>query len=183
MPFAVRRSGIQGKGGFAIRRIRKGQRIIEYTGKRLTEDEVDELYDDSEQDRHHTFLFSVDEDVTIDAAQGGNEARFINHSCDPNCEAVDEDGRIYIEAIKNIQPGVELTYDYNFDLDEPYTEKLKQFYLCRCGSPKCRGTILNVKKQKKRASGKKKSSRKKQASKKRGRKQRRTQRKKAARSK
>ncbi|MDX9857520.1 MAG: SET domain-containing protein-lysine N-methyltransferase [candidate division Zixibacteria bacterium] len=143
-PFVVRRSGIQGKGAFATRRIRKGQRIIEYTGKRLTTAEVDALYDDTAMERHHTFLFSVDENTTIDAAQGGNEARFINHSCDPNCEAVDEDGRIYIEAIKNIQPGVELTYDYNFELDEPYTRELRDFYVCRCMTRSCRGTILNV---------------------------------------
>ncbi|MCB2229560.1 SET domain-containing protein-lysine N-methyltransferase [bacterium] len=143
-PFEVKSSGIQGKGGFAIRRIRKGQRIIEYTGKRITQEEVDAMFDDRDQDRHHTFLFSIDENTTIDASRGGNEARFINHSCDPNCEAVDEDGRIYIEAIKNIQPGVELTYDYNFELDEPYTKELRDFYLCRCGTRKCRGTILAV---------------------------------------
>lgn len=143
-PFIVRRSGIQGKGAFAVRRIRKGQRVIEYTGKRITQEEVDAMYDDSEMDRHHTFLFSVDENTTIDAAQGGNESRFINHSCDPNCEAVDEEGRIYIEAIKNIQPGVELTYDYNYELDEPYTKELQEFYVCRCGTDTCRGTILNV---------------------------------------
>lgn len=143
-PFEVKRSGIQGQGAFAIRRIRKGQRIIEYTGKRISQEEVDAMYDDSEMDRHHTFLFSVDENTTIDASREGNEARFINHSCDPNCEAVDEDGHIFIEAIKNIQPGVELTYDYNFELDEPYTKELRDFYVCHCGAKSCRGTILNI---------------------------------------
>lgn len=145
----VRNSRIQGRGVFARRRIRKGQRIIEYVGERIDPEEVDRRYDDYSMDRHHTFLFEVDEHTTIDGAVGGNESRYINHSCDPNCEAVDDGGRIFIFAVKNIQPGVELLYDYQFDLDEPLTEELKQRYPCHCGALGCRGTILVAPKRRK----------------------------------
>ena len=138
----VRNSRIQGRGVFAARRIRKGHRIIEYVGEHISHLEVDRRYDDEEMDRHHTYLFALDEDTVIDAAVGGNAARFINHSCDPNCETVNEDGRIFVEAVKNIQPGVELVYDYQYELDEPLTEELIQRYPCYCGAVNCRGTIL-----------------------------------------
>lgn len=142
--FEVRNSRIQGKGAFALRRIRKGQRIIEYVGERIGPEEEARRYDEDKMDRHHTFLFGIDDKVSIDAAVGGNDARFINHSCDPNCEAVQEDKRIFIEAIANIQPGAELTYDYNFQVDGQVTRKLLEFYVCHCGMKKCRGTILRV---------------------------------------
>lgn len=143
VPFVVRRSRISGKGAFATRRIRKGQRIIEYVGERISEAESDRRYpDDTKQKRHHTFLFAVDDDTVIDAGVGGNEARFINHSCEPNCEAVDYDGRIFIEALRDIAPGEELFYDYAYELDEKVTPALRKRYPCRCGSPGCRGTIL-----------------------------------------
>lgn len=151
LPFAIRRSKIAGKGAFATRRIRKGQRVIEYVGERISEAESDRRYpDDAAQPVHHTFLFAVDDDTVIDATYDGNESRFINHSCDPNCEAIDEDGRIFIFATRNIQPGVELTYDYQYartDEDDPDEEKT---YPCYCGSPKCRGTILEPLKKKRR---------------------------------
>lgn len=142
-PFTVRQSKIQGRGGFAWRWIPAGTRIIEYVGERISTDEADTRYDDDSMDRHHTFLFSVDDDTVIDAGVGGNEARFINHSCDPNCEAVDDDGRIFIEALRDIAPGEELFYDYGYELDEPLTPELKAQYPCHCGAPHCRGTILS----------------------------------------
>jgi len=143
-PFTVKRSRIQGSGGFAWRWIPAGTRIIEYKGERISTDEADSRYDDDTMRRHHTFLFSVDEDTVIDAAVGGNEARFINHSCDPNCEAVDDGGRIFIEALRDIAPGEELYYDYGYELDEPLTDELREKYPCRCGAPNCRGTILAI---------------------------------------
>ena len=141
LPIAVRRSPIAGKGVFATRRIRKGRRIIEYVGELITDDEATQRYDDGSMATHHTFLFEIDDNTLIDAAVNGNEARFINHSCDPNCEAVDEDGRIFIEAIRNIQPGVELTYDYQYRSSEPLS-KAKKNYPCFCGAKNCRGTIV-----------------------------------------
>ena len=116
-PFVVRRSSIQGKGAFATRFIHAGVRLIEYTGERLTRAEAEARYPESAEargERHHTYLFAIDEpeEVVIDAAVGGNAARFINHSCDPNCDAVIEDGRIWIETIRDVAPGEELAYDY-----------------------------------------------------------------------
>jgi uncharacterized protein len=140
--FELRESSIQGRGGFAIRPIRKGTRIIEYVGERISPDEADTRYDDGRMGRHHTFLFSVDSKTVIDAAVDGNEARFINHSCAPNCEAIDERKRIYIEAIRSIAPGEELTYDYAYERDGTEDEDWERIYMCKCGAPTCRGTIL-----------------------------------------
>ncbi|MBD3258014.1 SET domain-containing protein-lysine N-methyltransferase [candidate division GN15 bacterium] len=158
--YRVRNSPIQGKGVFAAKRIRPGRRIIEYVGERIHPREELKRYPDHLMDRHHTFLFAVDEKTTIDAAVGGNDARFINHSCDPNCEAVDYDGHIWIEAIKNIQPGVELTYDYNFTSDSPPDEEDLTRYACRCGAEKCRGTIMKYEPPKKKRRKKNKKGKK-----------------------
>jgi hypothetical protein len=146
--FEIRRSSIQGRGAFATRRIRKGTRLIEYVGERITPEAADQRYQDDINVRHHTFLFSVDRKTVIDAAVDGNDARFINHSCDPNCEAVDDRRRIFIEAIRTIQPGEELTYDYQYERDEDYDAEWESHYVCQCGTAKCRGTILAPKKQK-----------------------------------
>ncbi|HEX5580262.1 MAG TPA: SET domain-containing protein-lysine N-methyltransferase [Gemmatimonadaceae bacterium] len=141
-PFALRKSAIAGRGAFATRRIPKGACIIEYRGERIGQDEADRRYPENPNTPHHTFLFTLDEDTVIDAAVKGNAARFINHSCDPNCEAVIEDGRIWIYALKNIPEGAELLYDYQFILDEPHTPAAKRRYPCHCGAKNCRGTIL-----------------------------------------
>lgn len=141
-PFVVRRSRIQGRGCFAVREIRKGERVAEYEGERITWKEADRRYDDEGMRRHHTFLFAVTSRTVIDGAVHGSDARFINHSCDPNCEAVDDRGRIFIEAVRNIAAGEELFYDYAYARDESTTEEDEQLYRCLCGSPNCRGTIL-----------------------------------------
>lgn len=141
--YEVRRSRIQGRGAFAVQAIRKGRTVDEYWGQRITHEEADRRYDDNEG-RHHTFLFVLDDDTVLDARYGGNDARFINHSCDPNCETEIEDGHIYIKAIKSIAPGTELTYDYRFDWQDEYEPEDVRYYACRCGSAKCRGTILMV---------------------------------------
>ncbi len=142
LPFELRRSPIQGMGAFATRRIRKGTRIIEYAGERITQDEADLRYDDEAMARHHTFLFTLDEDVVVDGAVQGNEARFINHSCDPNCQAFIEDEKIFIYSLRTIQPGEELCYDYAYERVEGMDEESEQLYVCRCGAKTCRGTIL-----------------------------------------
>ena len=147
LAFEIRRSSIQGRGAFATRRIRAGQRLVEYTGEHISPDEGDRRYVEDGMHRHHTFLFTLDDETVIDGNRGGNESRFINHSCDPNCEAVIEDDRIFIYAKKNIQPGTELTYDYQYERHEDHDESTERFYVCRCGSPKCRGTILKPKKK------------------------------------
>jgi SET domain-containing protein len=108
----VRRSRVHGRGVFALRRIRKGTRIIEYLGDRVSHRQADLRYEHKDISDNHTFLFIVDRSVVIDGGANGNDARFINHSCDPNCESLIEDRRVFIEAIRTIQPGEELTYDY-----------------------------------------------------------------------
>jgi len=147
--FEVRRSSIQGRGAFARRKIRKGTRIIEYTGERVSHEEADRRYDDEHMKRHHTFLFTLDRKTCIDAAVNGNDARFINHSCDPNCEAVIDGAHIYIEALRTIQPDEELVYDYQYEREDDATDDDEKLYPCRCGSPKCRGTILAPRSRKK----------------------------------
>ena len=142
LPFEIRQSPIQGSGAFATRRIPAGARLIEYAGERLTPAEADARYPDVSRERHHTYLFAIDEDVVIDAAVGGNAARFINHSCAPNCDAVIDDGRIWIESIREIEPGEELAYDYAYILEERHTPAAKRRYPCTCGAPGCRRTIL-----------------------------------------
>ncbi len=138
----VKRSSIQGLGAFATTRIAKGTRIIEYTGERITPAEADRRYNDDATDHPRVLLFSVDSRTVIDAAVGGNEAQYINHSCEPNCAAVTDKKRIYIEALRNIQPGEELLYDYNLTRESDDDAALEKRYACRCGAPTCRGTML-----------------------------------------
>jgi SET domain-containing protein len=142
LPFEIRRSPIQGRGAFATRYIKKGDRIIEYTGERISWKEADRRYDDESMKRHHTFLFTLTRRTCVDAGVGGNEARFINHSCAPNCEAVIVNDRIYIDAIRDIRPGAELSYDYAYERDADTDEEEERLYVCRCGAKNCRGTIL-----------------------------------------
>src|SRR3954453_12615281 len=140
--FELRTSEIQGTGAFAIRTIRKGTRIIEYLGQRVSWRTADKRYDDEKMGRHHTFLFTVDDKTVIDAAVNGNDARFLNHSCDGNCAAINDRKRIFIEARRSIKAGDDLLYDYQYERTEDHTEEDEKFYACRCGSPKCRGSIL-----------------------------------------
>jgi hypothetical protein len=142
----LRTSPIQGTGAFATRNIRKGTRIIEYTGQRISWRTADKRYDDDTMGRHHTFLFTVDDKIVIDGAVQGNEARFINHSCDGNCEAITDRRRIFIEARRNIKAGDELLYDYQYERTDDHTAADERFYKCRCGAANCRGTILAPKK-------------------------------------
>jgi SET domain-containing protein len=143
--FAIRRSGVHGKGAFALKDIRKGTRLVEYVGENITPAESDRRYDDTKVKNHHTFLFSVDSRKVIDATYGGNESRFINHSCDPNCDAVIENRRVYIEANRTIRKGEERAYDYNYERTPKTTKADERLYKCLCGSPNCRGTIVSAK--------------------------------------
>jgi SET domain-containing protein len=140
--FEVRHSPIHGHGVFAARRIRKGTTIIEYLGDRVTHAQADARYEDKDPDDNHTFLFTVDAKTVIDAGVGGNDARFINHGCDPNCESTTLKKRIYIEAIRTIQPGEELAYDYQIQRDSDDAPNVDEIYACRCGAKSCRGSML-----------------------------------------
>jgi SET domain-containing protein len=140
--FRVRQSRIHGRGVFAARRIRKGTRVIEYVGERVSHAEADRRYEDRPPDDNHTFLFIVDARTVIDAGVDGNAARYINHSCSPNCETVTEKRRIFIEAIRTIQPGEELSYDYQIEREPGDGPDIDRIFACRCGAPNCRGTML-----------------------------------------
>jgi SET domain-containing protein len=141
--FEVRRSRIHGRGAYAQRAIPSGTRIVEYRGERVSSAEADRRYanDDPES---LVLLFVIDGHTLIDAAHGGNEARYINHSCEPNCEAVEDDRRIYIEALRDIDVGEELTYDYNLQMTGRVTPADRRRYACNCGARSCRGTMLGV---------------------------------------
>jgi uncharacterized protein len=138
----LRRSKVHGRGAFAVRQIRKGTRIVEYLGDRLTHRQADERYEDKSARDNHTFLFIVDRGVVIDGGVTGNDARFINHSCDPNCESVIEDRRVFIEAIRTVKPGDELTYDYQIGRDRSDPPDVDEIFACRCGAASCRGSML-----------------------------------------
>jgi len=166
--FEVRHSPIHGYGVFALRRIRKGTTVIEYLGDRVSHAQADARYEDKDPNDNHTFLFTVDAKTVIDAGVHGNEARYINHGCDPNCESTTVNKRIFIEAIRTIQPGEELAYDYQIQRDSDDEPNVDQIYACRCGAKNCRGSMLEAPKKSrkparrapKRAAGKKDAARK-----------------------
>jgi SET domain-containing protein len=142
--YVVRNSDIQGRGVFAARRIRKGTRIVEYLGERINDKEADKRYDEANMGRHHTFLFTLNKNTVVDGSPGtgGGDASFINHSCEPNCEALIGGGTIHIYALRTIYPGEELVYDYQYELTRDPADR--KFYACRCGAERCRGTIMKA---------------------------------------
>lgn len=139
---AVRSSGVHGKGVFAEINIAEGEVLIEYKGEIITWPEALRRHPHDPKDPNHTFYFSIDDKHVIDGKVNGNSARWINHSCDPSCEADEQNGRVYIKALRNIKAGEELNYDYGLVIDERYTPKLKAEYPCWCGATTCRGTLL-----------------------------------------
>ena len=138
----VRRSKVHGNGCFARRDIPKGTRVIEYLGERVSHKEADRRYEGADVNDNHTFLFIADRRTVIDATRGGNEARWINHSCDGNCESETEKGRVFVDALRDIEKGEELGYDYQIGRDKNDPPNVDEIYACRCGSPKCRGSML-----------------------------------------
>ena len=149
-----RESDIHGSGVFAKKKIKKGEPIVQYKGKLITHEEADETHY-GDVTTGHTFLFTLNDTYVIDANVDGNIARWINHSCQPNCEAVIEENgkgkrqkdKIFIQAIRDIAAGEELTYNYGIVLDEPHTAKLKKLWACRCGAKRCTGTMLQPKRK------------------------------------
>jgi SET domain-containing protein len=140
--YLVRRSSVHGYGAFATRDIKKGETLDEYLGDRITHAQADKRYEDHDENDNHTFLFIVDKKTVIDAGIGGNDARFINHKCDPNCESEIKKGRVFIVATKAIGKGEELGYDYQIGREKDDPQNVDEIYACHCGSPKCRGTML-----------------------------------------
>jgi SET domain-containing protein len=148
---SVRRSGIHGRGVYAARRIKKGERVIEYKGERINWKEALRRHPHDPEQPNHTFYFTLEDDCVIDGGAKGNAARWINHSCKPNCEAdmVEVQGRmrVFIAALRDIKKGEELSYDYGLEIDAPYTPKLKREFACWCGHKVCRGTMLAPKRK------------------------------------
>ena len=129
-------------GVFATHRIRKGTRVIEYLGERISHAEADRRHEHKELNDPHTFLFIVDARTVIDAGVGGNEARFVNHCCEPNCESVIEGRRVFIDALRTIEPGEELTYDYQIKREPDDPPDVDAIFACHCGCAHCRGSML-----------------------------------------
>ena len=146
-PFAISQSGIHGRGAFATRAIRKGAILTEYRGERITWEEAERRYP-VDPIPYHTFLFEIgDGSYCLDAQNRRIPAKWINHSCKPNCEAEeDEDERVFIKARRAIARGEELTYDYNLTCEERMSMKDKKLrYPCWCGAKNCRETMLGKK--------------------------------------
>ena len=148
----ARRSPIHGNGVFAVSAMAKGDEFIQYKGTLMTHAEADDMYGDGGE-TGHTFLFTLNDDYIVDGNRKGNTARWINHSCQPNCRALVEESatgdprkdKVVIETLRAIKPGDELTYNYGIVLDLPYTARLKKLWQCRCGASKCTGTLLQPK--------------------------------------
>lgn len=143
--FEVRASPIHGRGVHALRRLPRGTCLGAYEGRRY--DAVTLL--DIDWDQRHdgmTYLFALSDGTTVDGAEGGNDLRFLNHACQPNCEAVesrDEDGCLVLRlvTIDTVAAGAELFLDYGLVIDE--SESMLD-YPCRCGLPHCRGSLVAV---------------------------------------
>ena len=138
----TRRSGVHGKGVFAVQDLAEGEVVIEYVGEIISWQEAQARHPHDPAQPNHTFYFSLEDGNVIDALHGGNSSRWINHSCAGNCEADEVNGRVFIKALRNIPAGEELNYDYGLIIDERYTSKLKAEYPCWCGASTCRGTLL-----------------------------------------
>jgi SET domain-containing protein len=138
----VRRSPVHGRGVFATRNILKGEVIGEYVGERISHAEANWRYRHRDFSDNHTFLFTVSSRTVIDASHAGNDTRFINHRCDPNCEPRIRRGRVFIVAIRNIRAGDELGFEYNIGREDDDPPNVDEIYACRCGARRCRGTIL-----------------------------------------
>jgi len=148
MGLIIRSSAIHAAGCYTTTAVRKGARIAEYTGRRISKEEADALYEDSPL----TYLFGLgDGEMVID---GHCAAMFINHSCDANCETSEEDGRVWISAIKSLKAGDEITYDYCL-YDGGDDEAI-----CNCGAKNCRGTMYSAEEIKRRKAAAKKALRK-----------------------
>jgi hypothetical protein len=138
----TRRSGVHGKGVFAVRDIAAGETLIEYKGEVISWKEALRRHPHDPAQPQHTFYFHIDDKHVIDGRVDGNASRWINHACDPNCETDEIDGRIFIKALRDIAAGEELNYDYGLVIDLPYTPELLAEFPCWCGAETCRGTLL-----------------------------------------
>jgi SET domain-containing protein len=146
--YLVRNSPVHGRGVFATRKVPADTFLIEYEGARISEKEASRRHGTDPENPYHTFFFSLESGKLIDGGDNGNDARWINHACEPNCEAREEKGRVYIYTLRDIKRGEEFNYDYGLILEERQTKALKKAYECRCGAKSCRHTMLAPKSKK-----------------------------------
>lgn len=142
----VRKSKIHGKGVYAVRPIKAGDRVLEYKGKIITWRKAQAIHPHDPSQPNHTFYFHLDDGHVIDGKQNGNSARWINHACEPNLEAEQDGNRVFLKALRDIEAGEELFFDYALMIEGRKTAKVKKEHACLCGSPNCRGTMLACKK-------------------------------------
>ena len=147
----VRDSGVHGKGVYAIRPLHQGDTVLEYRGEIITWQEALDRHPHDPSQPNHTFYFHLDDGHVIDGKYQGNSAKWINHSCAPNLEAEQDGNRVFLKALRDIAPGEELFFDYGLVIDSRITPSLKKDYACWCGSPDCRGTMLAIRRRKKKA--------------------------------
>jgi SET domain-containing protein len=140
--FEVYQSEVHGQGVFALCPMAAGETVIEYVGEIISMAEALRRHPHDPSNPEHTFYFHIDDTRVIDGLHGGNDSRWINHSCQPNCEPVDVKGRVFIQTRRQVWRGEELTFNYGLVSDEPLTDELKAKYACRCGAKKCKGTML-----------------------------------------
>ena len=145
--YEVRKSPVHGNGVFARSAIGSGDKIIEYRGERIEWEVATQRAIDGGGPVGHTFFFTLADGRVIDGGRRGNDARWINHACEPNCEAYEDDGRVYIHALHDIDAGEELNYNYALVYDARHTAAVKKQFACRCGAPSCNGTMLAPKKR------------------------------------
>ena len=147
----VKKSPLHGRGVFARCNIPADTLIFEYEGKRITHEEADELESADPDNPYHTFFFAISAGLIIDGNQGGNDARWINHSCEPNCETEENEAgeRVFVRTLRDVAEGEELTFDYALVIDERRTKKVQMRYACYCGAPTCRGTMLDMRRRRK----------------------------------
>ena len=134
----MRESTIHGRGVFARAPLASGEELIDYRGEVITWQEASRRYEESDQDNGHTFFFDIDDGLVIDGGVGGNDSRWINHSCEPNCEFEQQGRRVLVRALRDIAPGEELLLDYRLEVDD---EDEHDHYACRCGAASCRRTM------------------------------------------
>ncbi|MEE9913136.1 MAG: SET domain-containing protein-lysine N-methyltransferase [Deltaproteobacteria bacterium] len=141
----VRESGVHGKGVYAVRPIKEGDTVLEYKGEIITWRKAQARHPHDPGQPNHTFYFHLDDGHVIDARYNGNTAKWINHSCAPNLEARQDGSRVFLEALRDIDPGEELFYDYSLMIEGRKTARVKQDHACLCGAPGCRKTMLDIK--------------------------------------
>jgi SET domain-containing protein len=139
----VRRSPVHGKGVFATRSLAAGERVLEYKG------EITAWRNALRRHRRegvagHTFLFGLSDGRVIDGGRGGNSTRWLNHACTPNCETIEDDGRIFIYTLRPVDAGEALFIDYLLAIDNAVDEEARAQYACACGFVGCRRSMLAV---------------------------------------